>query len=120
MINGNASATLVVGDDRGQNPNSQVSIKMTQNTFPTGLQYYWIDPSTKSSTLLNLNSSVQIAALTDDSKLPAWIKMSGAGTWYTMSLTTDTGLEIKANNTLLTQNNTNAGTFQYTIASGPA
>lgn len=46
--------------------------------------------------------------------------MTGAGSWYTMTFPTDSGLNIKANNSLLTQTNTNAGTFQYTVANGPS
>lgn len=52
---------------------------MTQNNFPNGLQYYWVDPTTKAQTQLNLNSSLQIASITIDSTLPSWIKMTGAG-----------------------------------------
>ncbi|KST99377.1 MAG: RTX toxin [Lactococcus lactis] len=120
LINGASTETLVVGDDRAQNPNIHVLVKMTQNNFPNGLQYYWVDPTTKTASQLSLNSALQIASITSDSTLPSWIKMTGAGSWYTMTFPTDSGLNIKANNSLLTQTNTNAGTFQYTVANGPS
>ena len=120
LINGASTETLVVGDDRAQNPNIHVLVKMTQNNFPNGLQYYWVDPTTKTTSQLILNSALQIASITSDSTLPSWIKMTGAGSWYTMTFPTDSGLNIKANNSLLTQTNTNAGTFQYTVANGPS
>ncbi|EQC90063.1 MAG: RTX toxin, partial [Lactococcus cremoris] len=120
LINGTSAESLVVGDDRAQNPNIHILVKMTQNNFPNGLQYYWVDPTTKAQTQLNLNSSLQIASITIDSTLPSWIKMTGAGMWYTMTFPTDTGLNIKANNSLLSQTNSNAGTFQYTVANGPS
>lgn len=120
LINGASTETLVVGDDRAQNPNIHVLVKMTQNNFPNGLQYYWVDPTTKTASQLSLNSALQIASITSDSTLPSWIKMTGAGSWYTMTFPTDSGLNIKANNSLLIQTNTNAGTFQYTVANGPS
>lgn len=120
LINGASTETLVVGDDRAQNPNIHVLVKMTQNNFPNGLQYYWVDPTTKTTSQLILNSALQIASITSDSTLPSWIKMTGAGSWYTLTFPTDSGLNIKANNSLLTQTNTNAGTFQYTVANGPS
>ncbi len=79
LINGTSAESLVVGDDRAQNPNIHILVKMTQNNFPNGLQYYWVDPTTKAQTQLNLNSSLQIASITIDSTLPSWIKMTGAG-----------------------------------------
>ncbi|MDP1329390.1 hypothetical protein Q6280_27785, partial [Klebsiella pneumoniae] len=85
-------------------------VKMTQNNFPNGLQYYWVDPTTKTTSQLILNSALQIASITSDSTLPSWIKMTGAGSWYTLTFPTDSGLNIKANNSLLTQTNTNAET----------
>lgn len=93
---------------------------MTQNNFSNALQYYWVDPTTKTPSQLTLNSALQIASITSDSTLPSWIKMTGAGSWYTMTFPTDSGLNIKANNSLLTQTNTNVGTFQYTVANGPS
>lgn len=120
LIPGTSPQTLVVSDDRGQNPNSHVTLKLLQNNFPSGLQYYWIDPSTKNPTALTVNSAIQIASLTSDSTLPSWIKMTGAGSWYTMTFSTDTGLAVKANNSLLSQNNSLGGTFQYTMIDGPS
>lgn len=120
LINGASTATLVVGDDRAQNPNIHVLVKMTQNNFSNALQYYWVDQTTKTLSQLTLNSALQIASITSDSTLPSWIKMTGAGSWYTMTFPTNSGLNIKANNSLLTQTNTNVGTFQYTVANGPS
>ncbi len=51
----------------------------------------------KTASQLSLNSALQIASITSDSTLPSWIKMTGAGSWYTMTFPTDSGLNIKAN-----------------------
>ncbi|XOW20545.1 hypothetical protein QK908_11355 [Lactococcus cremoris] len=37
LINGTSAESLVVGDDRAQNPNIHILVKMTQNNFPNGL-----------------------------------------------------------------------------------
>lgn len=118
LINGNASEVLVIGDDRGQVPSLRVQVKMLQNNFSNGLQYYWVDPTTKAAQLLSLNTAVQIVSLSSNT-LPDWIKATGAGSWYTMTFSTDSGLNLKANNSLLAQTNVNAGTFQYTVVDGP-
>lgn len=124
-LNGTGSGTsgrntLTVGDDRGQSPNFSVTTTMLANQYPNGLQYYWTDPTSGNSTQYTTNTAIPIATVTSDSNLPSWITMKDAGGYYVMNFASNYGINIKANNTLPTVTNADSGTFQYTIADGPA
>ncbi|WP_219811247.1 hypothetical protein [Bacillus thuringiensis] len=119
LISGVDTQTLVVGDDRGQHPNYTVTVTMMNNEFPNQLQYYWVDPESKSNTQLILNTAVSIATVTDDNDLPSYVTMGGAGNKYALSFAKETGLNIRANNSLVVQSNTSSGLFKYSINDGP-
>ncbi|MDR2833900.1 MAG: RTX toxin, partial [Streptococcaceae bacterium] len=117
-INGKANQTLVVRDDRGQKPNYNVTIAMTNLNMADKLNFAWVDPVSATSTDLTLNQAQKIASVSDDATLPAFISQAGGGAFYTMTFNTDKGLQIKANNKLKLQTNANAGTFKYSINNG--
>lgn len=120
FIAGNTPQKLVVGDDRGQAPSYHVTVQMLKNNFPDSTQYYWTDPSNNTPTQFAVGTSLPVASITSDSSLPSWINMTGAGAFYTMNFNVDQGIQLKANNHLMLANNEEAGSFQYTIADGPA
>jgi hypothetical protein len=120
LIAGNLPQKLVVGDDRGQTPNYHVTVQMLNNNFPKSLQYYWTDPSNNTSTQFIVGTSLPVASITSDNSLPSWIDMTGGGAFYTLNFNADQGVQLKAANHLLLANDEEAGSFQYTIADGPA
>ncbi|EKF51512.1 hypothetical protein [Lactococcus garvieae] len=121
LINGNAKQTLVVGDDRGQNPSFNLTVTMIQNNFADNIDYYWSDPANSGSNKeLGTGMAVSIASVTSDTTLPSYISMANAGQDYTLNIPATAGIKIKAKNTLLTQSGTPTGIFKYTISDGPA
>nr|WP_285118665.1 hypothetical protein [Lactococcus petauri] len=121
LINGNETQTLVVGDDRGQAPNFNLSVTMMQNNFADNIDYYWSNPGNPADNkTLGTGLAVSIASVTSDTSLPSFISMANAGQNYTLTAPQTSGIKIKAKNTLLTQTGTPSGTFKYTIADGPA
>ncbi|MCH1722245.1 hypothetical protein [Lactococcus formosensis] len=121
LINGNETQTLVVGDDRGQAPNFNLSVTMMQNNFADNIDYYWSNPANPAdSKTLGTGLAVSIASVTSDTSLPSFISMANAGQNYTLTAPKTAGIKIKAKNTLLTQTGTPSGIFKYTIADGPA
>lgn len=120
LMNGNAAQTLVFGDDRGQSPSFNVSVSMLDNPLANELEYYWTNPAdTNITSKFDLNTAIPVASVTSDTGLPAFIAATNAGQNYTFTMPTDSGVRVKAKNSLLAQNNTQAGTFKYTIADGP-
>lgn len=121
LINGNETQTLVVGDDRGQAPNFNLSVTMMQNNFADNIDYYWSNPANPADNKnLGTGLAVSIASVTSDTSLPSFISMANAGQNYTLTAPQTSGIKIKAKNTLLTQTGTPSGIFKYTIADGPA
>lgn len=91
------SQTLVVGDDRGQAPNFNLSVTMIQNNFADNIDYYWSNPANPADNKnLGTGLAVSIASVTSDTSLPSFISMANAGQNYTLTAPQTSGIKIKA------------------------
>jgi len=119
LIAANEASLLEVGDDRGQSPDFTITITMEENLLENGIEYHWIDPQTKNSNLFEKGQAMQIVRIDDDNNLPNFVAMSNAGRSYAMNFPADTGISIKANVSLMLQENTVGAIFNYSINNGP-
>lgn len=120
LIKGNEAQKLVLGDDRGQSPNFQVTVTLLKNNFANNLTYYWGDPAnTGKNTELKIGTATPIVSVISDVNLPPYITMANAGQNYTLNIPSTAGIKLKANNQLLSQRGTQSGTFKYTVSDGP-
>lgn len=120
LMDGQTGQKLILGDDRGQNPNYHVTVTQMENRFAHGLQFFWTHPTSGQQTQLKNETAALVASVTSDDNLPAWISSANAGAKYTLDFEKHQGLRVKGNNRLLAANHVDVATFKYTIADGPA
>lgn len=112
------SSQLVVGDDRGQNPNFHITVALIENLFPQSLNFSWVDFEGNRDDKLELNVARPVISITDDANLPNFVDMTGAGAFYEINFAENRGAQLQARNNLQL-GQAHAGTFRYSINDGP-